>query len=105
MTVPVHVAPQRRDAVDVRVAVGVVQIGALRVVDHERELLGAPRVLLGERMPEMTAVRGGELGGGAHAPQRSSVAGRNGGLAAYGGLAPDFLSGPSVDRRDARRRD
>jgi hypothetical protein len=55
MTMPVDVAPQRRDAVDVAAPVGVDEVGALGSLDDERLLL-APVVLLGERMPEVTVI-------------------------------------------------
>src|SRR5947199_3689202 len=109
MPVTVHVAPQRRDAVDVRVAVAVVQIRALGVVDHQRRLLRTPGLLLGERMPQMAAVCGGELGGVAHARERISGAGRNSRLTAYVALAPPaLLADAPVARRaagDLRRGD
>ena len=78
MAMPVNVAPQRRDAVDVRVAVDVIQVGPLGAIDHERWLALAPGLLLGERMPEVAAVGGEELGGRAH-PRRQliSAPGRN----------------------------
>src|ERR1035441_8747257 len=44
----VDVAPQRRDAVDVGAAVGVVQIGSLGPFDHQRGLILAPALLLSE---------------------------------------------------------
>ena len=59
MAMAVHVAPQRRDAVDVAAAVGVDQVGALAALDDQRVLL-LPALLLRERMPEVTAVVGGE---------------------------------------------
>jgi hypothetical protein len=55
VAVPVHVAPQRRDAVDVATAVGVDQVGALGAGDHQGSL-GAPVALLGERVPEVAMV-------------------------------------------------
>ena len=55
----VDVAPERADAVDVAVAVPVDQVGALGALDDER-LLVQPALLLGERMPEMIVVVGGE---------------------------------------------
>src|SRR2546421_248240 len=78
VSVAVDVAPQRGDAVDVRVAVGVIEVRALGVVDYHGGLLGAPLLLLGERVPQMPAVGSGELGSGAHPLQRSSMTGRNG---------------------------
>jgi hypothetical protein len=60
VAVAVHVAPERRHAVDVAAAVDVDQIGALRTLDDERRLLG-PAALLGERVPKMGAVGGGEI--------------------------------------------
>ncbi len=62
--VAVDVAPQRRDAVEVGVAVRVPHGAALRALDHERDLV-VPPLLLGERMPEDLAIEVGELGGGA----------------------------------------
>ena len=64
MAVAVDVAPQRRDAVDVGVAVGVPERAALGALDDQRVLV-APALLLGERVPEDGAVGGGEVGGGA----------------------------------------
>ena len=49
--VAVDVAPQRRDAVEVGVAVGVVERAALGALDDQRVLLG-PALLLRERVPE-----------------------------------------------------
>ena len=49
--VAVDVAPQRRGAVEVGVAVGVVERAALGPLDDERVLLG-PALLLGERVPQ-----------------------------------------------------
>jgi hypothetical protein len=43
--------------------VDVDQVGALGALDHQRRLLG-PAPLLGERMPEVGAVGGGEVDGG-----------------------------------------
>jgi hypothetical protein len=60
MSVPVHVAPQRRDAIDVAVAIDVDQVGALATFDDQR-VLAHPAALLRERMPEVGAVRGGEV--------------------------------------------
>ena len=60
VAVAVDVAPERGDAVDVAAAVGVDQVGALGALDDQRLLL-APGALLGERMPEVGAVRGGEV--------------------------------------------
>ena len=62
--VAVNVAPQRRDAVDVAVAVDVDQVGALAALDDHRVLLG-PAALLGERMPEIAAVGGCQVHRGA----------------------------------------
>jgi hypothetical protein len=50
VAVAVDVAPQRRDAVDVGIAVGVVEIGSLGSIDDERRGLVAPAALLGERV-------------------------------------------------------
>ena len=66
MPVPVDVAPERGDAVDVRVAVGVVEVGALGVIDDHDRLVLAPSSLLRERMPDVTSVGGEELGGVTH---------------------------------------
>jgi hypothetical protein len=64
MGVTVDVAPQRRDAVDVGVAVRVPQRRALRALDDDRRLLALPPALLGEGVPQELAVERGELGGG-----------------------------------------
>jgi hypothetical protein len=60
VAVPVDVAPQRGDAVDVGVPVGVVESRPLRAVD-DHWLLLFPPLLLGERMPENAAVERGKL--------------------------------------------
>ena len=65
VAVAVDGAPQRRDAVDVGVAVGVVERAALGALDHQRRLL-LPAALLRERVPDVRAVELGE-GGGVHA--------------------------------------
>src|ERR1035441_6016419 len=62
----VDVAPQRRDAVDVGAAVGVVQIGSLLAFDHQRGLVLAPALLLSEGMPQVAEIGGDQIGGGAH---------------------------------------
>ena len=67
MPMTVDVAPQRRDAIDVDVAVGVVEVGALGAVDDQRRLLLTPAKLLGERMPEDPAIGGREICAAAHA--------------------------------------
>ncbi len=56
MAVPVDVAPERGDAVDVAVAVDVDEVGTLRALDDQLLLL-LPAALLRERMPEVCAVR------------------------------------------------
>src|SRR5437763_15584274 len=66
MTVTVHVAPQRRHPVDVRVAIDVVEIGPAAPVDDQRRLLLAPAELLGERVPDVPAVRVLNGRGGVH---------------------------------------
>ena len=57
------VAPQRRDAVEVLVAVGVVEAAALRALDEHDVLVVGPALLLGERVPEDAAVECGKLSG------------------------------------------
>ena len=59
VAVAVDVAPQRRDAVDVAVAVGVDQVGALGALDHQR-LLALPVELLRERVPEVALIEVGD---------------------------------------------
>jgi hypothetical protein len=78
VAVAVHVAPQRGDAVDVGVALGVVERRVLGRLD-DREVLLLPALLLGEGVPEVLAVEVGELGGGHRhrAPQASPGRGRN----------------------------
>src|SRR3954462_12479760 len=63
VAVPVHVAPQRGDPVQVGVAVGVVQRAAVGTLDHQDLVVGGPALLLGERVPEDLAVERGELSG------------------------------------------
>ena len=77
VSVPVNVAPQRRDPVDVDVPVGVEQVGALRVVDHDRRLLAAPALLLRERMPDSDGGRPRQDRSWSASAQASSRAGRN----------------------------
>jgi hypothetical protein len=60
VAVAVHVAPERRHAVDVAAALDVDQVGALGTLDDQRWLLG-PASLLGERVPKMGVVGGGEI--------------------------------------------
>ncbi len=55
MAVAVDVAPQRRDAVEIAVAVRVVERATLGALDDQRLLL-APALLLGERVPERPLV-------------------------------------------------
>jgi hypothetical protein len=55
VAVAVHVAPQRGDAVDVGVALGVVERRVVRALD-DREVLLRPALLLGEGVPEVLAV-------------------------------------------------
>jgi hypothetical protein len=57
--VAVHVAPQRRDAVDVAAALGIEQVDAVGALDRRRVLV-LPAALLGERMPDEAAVVGRE---------------------------------------------
>jgi hypothetical protein len=59
MAMAVDVAPQRRRAVDVALAVLGDQVGALGAVDHQRLLLD-PALLLRERMPEVLVVQFGD---------------------------------------------
>jgi hypothetical protein len=61
MAVAVDVAPERGDAVDVAAAVAADQVRALSSFDHERLFL-RPRLLLGERMPEMFVVELNRVG-------------------------------------------
>src|SRR5688572_32440725 len=56
---PVDVAPQRGDAVDVALAVGVDEVDAGAALDHQRLLL-LPLALLRERVPEMPPVELGD---------------------------------------------
>src|ERR1035437_5905025 len=74
VAMPVDVAPQRRDAVDVGAAIGVVQVGALSLLDHERGFVFAPALLLGERMPQVAEVGGDQIGGGTHDEKLASAA-------------------------------
>src|SRR5262245_1541855 len=55
MSVPVHVAPEGRHAVQVAAAARVDQPAAFPTCDDERRL-GEPVRHLGERMPEMTMI-------------------------------------------------
>ncbi len=55
VAMPVDVAPQRGDAVDVAPALAVDQLRSLSPLDHQRLFLD-PALLLGERVPEMVAV-------------------------------------------------
>jgi hypothetical protein len=75
MAVAVHGAPQRGDAVEVGVAVGVPQRAALAALD-DRRVLGRPSLLLGERVPDGGAVGGAELGG-RHGPNGMTRHGRH----------------------------
>jgi hypothetical protein len=59
MSVSVHVAPERRDAVDVAAALGVEDVHAVGALDRGCVLVFPP-ALLGERMPEEAAVVGRE---------------------------------------------
>ncbi len=69
--VPVDGAPQRRHAVDVAPPVDVDQVGALAALDDHRLLVG-PASLLGERVPEVSAIGGDEVHDGrAYARRRS----------------------------------
>jgi hypothetical protein len=61
MAVAMDVAPQRGDAVDVGVPVGVVERRALGALDDQGRLL-RPALLLRERVPEEVTVRCSELG-------------------------------------------
>ena len=56
----VNVAPERRDAVDVAAALRVDQARPLGPL-HDQRILGAPAALLGERMPEVSAIRRGQI--------------------------------------------
>ena len=60
VAVPVDVAPQRRDAVDVATAVDVDEVGALGALDDQR-LIVDPAALLGEGMPDVSVIRGDEI--------------------------------------------
>jgi hypothetical protein len=55
MAVPVHVAPERRDAVQVAPSVGIDEPAATALDDHER-IVGEPFPHLGERVPEVRPV-------------------------------------------------
>ena len=55
VAVPMDVAPQRGDAVDVAIPLGVDEVGALGPLDHQW-LLSTPVELLCERVPEVTVV-------------------------------------------------
>jgi hypothetical protein len=55
MAVAVDVAPERGDAIEVAVAVGVDQLAAIGPLDHQR-LLGDPVPLLGEGVPQVLVV-------------------------------------------------
>ncbi len=55
VAVAVDVAPERRDAVDVAVAVRVDQVGALRALD-DRRVLDGPAELLRERVPDVLSI-------------------------------------------------
>jgi hypothetical protein len=56
VAMPVHVAPQRRDAVDIAAAVGVEEVGALSLADHDR-VLADPVPHLRERVPEVVVIQ------------------------------------------------
>jgi hypothetical protein len=60
VTVAVHVAPQRRDAVQIAPPVGVNQLATLGRLDHQR-LLRHPVALLRERVPEVIVIEPGSL--------------------------------------------
>jgi hypothetical protein len=68
VAVPVDVAPERRDAVDVAVAVDVDQVRALGPID-DQQVLVHPALLLRERVPEMCAIGGGEIHAATVAPR------------------------------------
>ena len=73
VAVAVDVAPERADAVEVAVPVGVEQVNAVTALDDER-LRRRPIRLSGERVPEMGAVpiaEPGPFGGVARSPHLS----------------------------------
>jgi hypothetical protein len=61
----VDVAPQRGGAVEVPVAIDVVEVDPLAALDHQRRLL-APSLLLGEGVPDELLVEVVEAGGVGH---------------------------------------
>jgi hypothetical protein len=60
VAVPVHVAPQRRDAVDVAPALDVDELAAVGRLD-DRSVLLRPALLLGEGVPEIRSISGEEV--------------------------------------------
>ena len=57
--VPVHVAPQRGDAVEIRAPAVVEEVPPFRALDRQRLLL-LPALLLGEGVPKEGVVFGGD---------------------------------------------
>jgi hypothetical protein len=74
MAMPEHVAPQRRDAVDVGVAVGVEEQRALATLD-DRRVLGLPAAHLREGVPDVGSI-GGAQALGAHGGHATPARGR-----------------------------
>jgi hypothetical protein len=77
MAVPVDVAPERRDAVDVGVALGVVEVRPVGMFDDHGRLLVLPGLLLSEGMPNGAPIRLDEGRRAAHERQISHRLGRN----------------------------
>ncbi len=100
MRVAVDRAPQRRDAVDVGVAVGVVERAALRSLDDQRVLFD-PSLLLRERVPQDPLVDGCELARG-HAQDTRTRVGRE--RRATRGSGPRPRAEPALRRRVRARR-
>ena len=73
--VPVHRHPQRRDSVEIPVAVGVDELEAVRALDDER-LVVEPVLHLRERVPEVRAIEIGEAPRaiGSHGSQSTTAA-------------------------------
>ena len=69
VAVAVDVGPQRGHAVEVAAALGVDEVDAVGAIDDQRGTVGLPLVVLGEGVPEVLEIPGGErlgrgVGGG-----------------------------------------
>src|SRR4051794_36017291 len=93
MPVAMHVAPQRRNAVDVAAAFGVDERRPLGALDDDRLLLD-PALLLGERVPDVAVI----VGGKGHAAQATARASRKRG----GPLPPPQASAASCTAARSR---